>query len=143
MWAVLQWQFYADLLLQGLEFIKDLIGILIQQSFDPFLSDDTPIQTNKLSIFLTKCQTRCDTLDLLNDYSDFQGEIDLESIDILKSYCCEFEDVDENGNIDENGEYGPEICALSTNDCIIDEESIQQICENYELNSVEGCEING
>jgi hypothetical protein len=73
----------------------------------------------RITQFLSTCQSRCNTLNLLVDYSDLQAGDEDDYLDQLKSYCCEATDLDLSGTYDVSGEFGPEICSLAF-DCSLD-----------------------
>ncbi|MBN1923312.1 MAG: hypothetical protein JW791_00955 [Nanoarchaeota archaeon] len=104
-------------------------GILIFGGGD-LLSGFTSIGASdeevRITSFLSSCQSRCNTLNLMLDYDDVEAD-PAQYTNQLKSFCCESSDLDESGSIEENGLFGPELCSLAY-DCLLDGQSPSIYC---------------
>jgi hypothetical protein len=78
-----------------------------------------PLSKDRLMI---NCNDLCNSLDKTNQTQ-------------IKNYCCYSKDTDYDNFIENNGNEGPEFCALAYN-CNFN-------CTNYGFDSVEGCGLNG
>lgn len=74
----------------------------------------------RITSFLSTCQSRCNTLNLVMDASDLNDGISVNEASQLRSFCCEASDLDQSGEYDNNGGFGGEICALAYDQCTID-----------------------
>lgn len=92
--------------------------------------------------FLSSCQQKCGTLNLVVDEDDVPAGAAISSSDpnynAFKNYCCEAADLDGDGTIESNGDLGAEICALAYDDCTIGMYSGSSFCKTP-LNTPEGC----
>lgn len=95
-----------------------------------------------ITAFQSSCQSKCNTLNLLYDENDLEryeltAMTNLDSkYNSIKNFCCESADLDGNGAIEDNGDLGPETCALAYSSCRIGNYGVNDICDSLLADSL-------
>jgi len=122
-------------------------GVMIFGGGDLFnsLSGMAPTDSATLTTFLTDCQQKCQTINLM------KGSGDLTATQ-AQIFCCADDDMDDDGEVTINGELGPEICALAYSDCEVDGENPASFCvgatydytspDEFGAGGLPGCNLN-